>query len=216
MPHHRRTLGRAVLGPIVGLLLASSPAALADDVAPSAPPPADETWTEEEEAAPEAVVLKFVPSRFAYDGGVQLSYGFNPQFLGSPAWVGFGGRFAWGRTWTDHRLGFGAAISFEGPLGIQWTNVLELGVQWDYVHPKGLYLGASLGPALMLNADLKASSGYDLSFDAAPFVAFRIGWSQRFSLVARRFYIAVEPRLRIVDGQPAFLAALVFGSGRGI
>lgn len=170
---------------------------------------------EEEEEAPEAVELDFVPSRFSLDGGIHISYGFLPQFAGAPAWVGFGGRFAWGRNWTNHRVGLGVQLSLEGPIGVEWANTIEVGAQWDWVSPKGLYLGATLGPALYINASQRQTNGYDVSVDPGAYLAARIGWSQRFSLIARRFYLAIEPRFRMIGARPSFVAALVFGSGRG-
>jgi len=169
----------------------------------------------EEEQAPAAVVLQHVPARFSVDGGIHVSYGFLPQFVGNPAWVGFGGRVAWGRNWGDHRVGFNAQLALEGPIGIEWTNNLEVGVMWDWVNPKGLYLAAGIGPALFVNAEQRDTSGYDVTVDPGAYAAMRIGWSQRFSLVARRFYVALEPKFRMIGARPAFVASIVFGSGRG-
>lgn len=194
------------LWPIVAATaLCAAPARAAD--------PSDGAF--EDEPPPAPVVLRHVPSRFSIDGGLSFSYGMLPQFLGAPAWLGIGGRFAGGRTYGDHRLAGSMSISLEGPIAVQWSTVFEPALAWDWASPKGVLVGASIGPSLLLNADLRDTQGYDLTFDAAPHIALRVGWSQRFSLVARRFYVAVEPKLRIVNGQPAFVAALVIGTGRG-
>ena len=55
----------------------------------------------------------------------------------------------------------------------------------------------------------------DLSFDAAPMAAFRIGYSQPWSLVARRFFVAVEPKIRVIDGRVNVIGAIVIGTGMG-
>lgn len=177
-------------------------------------PPAAAQGLADLEAPPPPVELQFVPARFSYDGGLRISYGTLPQF-GNVAWVGLGGQFAWGRNWTDHRLGVGVSISFEGPVGVEWATHFDPGIQWDWAAPSGLYLGATVGPGIALNAAIRQESGYDVTVDFAPFLAARIGWSQRFSLIARRFHLAIEPKVRLIQGQPGFAASLIFGAGRG-
>lgn len=217
---HAHPLWTTTLRSVVAVgALAASPLSLADDAPPPATTQADEEAPPppifDDEAPPPAVVLRHVPANYSWDIGVHASYGMRAQFPGAQPWLGLGARGAWGKNFGDHRLGLGVAFAFEGEYAVLWSNIFTPSIQWDLVTPKGLYVGANLGPALYLNATLGGGFGYDLSFDAAPEIAARIGWSQRFSLVAKRFYVAVEPKLRIVDGKPSFLGAIVIGSGKG-
>ncbi len=170
----------------------------------------------DDEAPPEPVVLKHIPPRFSWDFALQASYTMLAQFDNAPPWMGIGFRASWGKHFSNHRIGAGLTISLEGPIAVQWGNNFEPHVTWDFVSDKGLLLGASLGPDLILNADLGATSTIQTSFNVAPFVSARIGFSQPFSLVARRFFVAVEPKLRMIDGTvPSFGGAIMIGSGMG-
>ncbi|MCB9664692.1 MAG: hypothetical protein H6732_11310 [Alphaproteobacteria bacterium] len=168
-----------------------------------------------EEAPPPPVVLRAIPPRFSWDVGLQVSYGMLEQFDAAAPWMGFGFRAGWGRHFGNHRVGAGGIVSIEGQVGVEWANVLEPYAAWDTIVGKGLYLGASIGPMLSLNVDTQDRGKTTVSFDAAPFVAFRIGYSGAFSVVAKRFWVAVEPKLRIIDGRPSFVGAVVLGTGAG-
>lgn len=197
---------------LMGVATAFAVPALAEDTVAADAPPAPIV---EEEAPPPAIVLRYVPANFAWDVGVHASYGQRVQFKGEPPWLGIGARFGWGKMIGDHRVGFGFAFSAEGEPAVKWSNIFTPSFQWDLVTPKGFLIGANVGPALLVNVELSGGFGYNTSVDGAPEVALRLGWSQRFSLIAKRFYVAVEPKLRIVDGKPEFLGAIVLGSGKG-
>lgn len=169
----------------------------------------------DEEEPPPAIVLRFVPANHAWDVGIHASYGMRVQFPGEPPWLGIGARVAWGKMYGDHRVGFGFTFAAEGEPAVKWSNIFTPSFQWDLVTPKGFLIGANLGPALMVDVQLTGGYGYDTSVGIAPELAVHLGWSQRFSLIAKRFYVALEPKLRIVDGKPEFVGALVLGSGKG-
>jgi hypothetical protein len=168
-----------------------------------------------EEAPPPAIVLRYVPANYAWDVGIHASYGQRVQFQGEPPWLGIGARFGWGKMIGEHRVGLGFAFSAEGEPAVKWSNIFTPSFQWDYVTAKGFMVGANVGPALLVNVELSGGYGYDTTLDGAPELAVRLGWSQRFSLIAKRFYVAVEPKLRIVDGKPEFVGGIVLGSGKG-
>lgn len=170
---------------------------------------------EDDEPPPPPVVLRQVPPRFSWEMAFQVSYGMVPEFEGSPPWAGFGLRGAWGRHWGNHRVGVGAGITFEGPVGVQWANVLEPVATYDWVYPKGAILGLSAGPSLVLAVDTHDRIRATTLFGAGFQVSGRVGYSQPFSLVARRFFVAAEPKLRWVDGNVSGLVSIVLGSGRG-
>lgn len=187
----------------LGLALVSLPAAAA------------QTAETETEAAPPPVVLRTIPPRFSWDIALQVSYGMLEQFDAAAPWVGFGARGGWGRHFGSHRVGVGSSLSLEGPIGGQWANILEPYVSWDTVIGKGLYLGASAGPMLSVNVDTLTRGKTTVSFDAAPYASFRLGYSNAFSTATKRFWVCVEPKLRIIDGRPSFVGALLIGTGSG-
>ena len=173
----------------------------------------------DEEAPPPPVVLRVIPPRFSWDAGFQASFGMMTQFQDAPPWLGLGFRGGWGRNFGGHRVGAGVSVSFEGPIAVQWSNNLEPHFLWDFVDTqgkgKGLMIGASVGPALIMNADIGKTRKTDLTYDIAPMAAVRIGYSQPWSLIAKRFWVAVEPKVRLIDGKISALGAIVIGSGRG-
>jgi len=182
------------------VLLALSATALAQD---------------DEEPPPPPIVVKHIPPRFSWEIAINPSYGMLPQFVDTPAWVGIGLRGGWGKHYGPHRLGAGLSFTFEGPLAVEWSNNFEPMMMYDWIHKSGLWLGASLGPTLMLNSQAATNRKLETTFLAAPFAAFRIGFSRPWSLLFKRFFIGIEPKLRVVNGQPAGIVSLVIGSGTG-
>jgi hypothetical protein len=170
---------------------------------------------DKDEAPPPPVVLKHIPPRFSWNIALHPSYGMLPQFAEAPTWMGLGVRGEWGKHFGSHRLGPGLAISLEGPLGVEWSTNFEPLAVWDYVSPKGLWVGASGGVDLILNATLGGGSQVTTSFDLSPSAAVRLGFSQQWSMIARRFFFGVEGKFRYIDGTPAFIGAIVIGSGMG-
>ncbi len=193
-------MGLALLSPVA---LAQTPVEGAAESQAAAEP--------EELSAP---VLRDIPPRYSWDVGLTVSYGMLPQFE-SRGWAGFGVRGTWGKNFGRHRIGPTLGVALEGQIALQWTNNFEPGVAWDFVHEKKLWLGATLGLDLALHVD--GAGTYDplVSFEPAPALGFRIGFSQPFSLVRSRFFVAIEPKIRIMGGQPQVLGVIVIGSGKG-
>jgi hypothetical protein len=203
---------------LLALLIAAAPV-------PSlaAEPPAEE----EEEAPPPPVILKIIPPRYSLEGGLTAGYGMLPQFSQQPHWLYIGGRFGWGKHFGAHRLGTGLSFTMEGAVTVEWSNVFDPQIMYDHVDKKGLWVGASLGPSLMINSSIRGETRIRNSFDVGPMAAFRIGYSQQWSMSSRRFFVGIEPKFRVVDNLPtsaddditlnlpAFSAMIVIGSGSG-
>lgn len=171
----------------------------------------------DDEEAPPPVVLRHIPPRFSWEFGISVGYGMLTQFPEAPSGIGFGLRAGWGKHFGAHRVGAGLSITFEGAIPVQWSNNFEPAFVWDFIVPdtKGLFLGLSAGPDLILNVDSGATRNLETDFTAAPSLAFRIGYSQPWSLVARRFWVVVEPKVRIINGNVNVIGAIVLGSGNG-
>jgi hypothetical protein len=98
-----------------------------------------------------------------------------------------------------------------------WSNIVEAGFAWDHVTQKGFWVGASVGPSLMIHANLarQASIAYGITPRASGYVSGRIGWSETYSAIGRRLFVGVEPRVRLVEGLPEVSFGLMIGSGAG-
>lgn len=157
-----------------------------------------------------------IPPRFSYEFAFQATYG-SMRHLNDAAspWIGFGVRGGWGKNFGLHRVGIIASITIEGEVLAQWSNVFEPAAAWDYVHSKGLWLGASLGTAMMANVDMAQTNFATTTLQAGPMAGVRLGYSQSWTRVGRRFFIGAEPKVRLLDGQPAWSVALVLGLGSG-
>ena len=170
--------------------------------------PEDDLWAQ----------LENLPPRLSYEAGVAVSYSDITYWRGNTGpWMGFGLRGGMG--WhvgqlKAHRFGPGLHVGLEGPAPEYFTGAIEPTVAWDYVKG-GVYVGAAVGPALLAHSRLTLV-GQETTWGLSPMVSARIGWSQPWSRVTRRMYLVLEPKLRWVDENPNFGAALVIGSGRGI
>lgn len=195
-PDSEVTLVRTLL-PLAALLLASP--AVAQEAAPMT------AWE----------ALEELPPRSAWELGLHMSFGRIAYWWEeTPAWVGFGIRGGWGRVFSDsNRLGFGVAANLEGPVPLYYSASLEPQVTWDRVRG-GLQLGASVGPSLMLHTILE-HSGSKSVFAVSPMAAVRVGYSESWSRIGRRFFALLEPKIRWVDGRADYSVALVVGSGAG-
>ncbi len=184
-------------------------------VMPTALQPLDPATADE--PPPPPVVLKNIPPRFSWDMALMPSFGMQPQFVDTPPWLGLGFRASWGKHFKAHRVGAGFGFSIEGALSVQWSNNFEPQAMWDFVSKKHLWVGASLGLDLQLNVDIPpgSSRGVRYGFVPAPMAGFRIGYSQYWSLISRRFFVGVEPRLRMIGDLPAAGVAIMIGSGVG-
>jgi hypothetical protein len=169
----------------------------------------------EEEEVLQAPVLKRLPPRVSWEVALYPSVVTLPQFVDAPVWLGLGIRGSAGKHFGDHRVGGGFGFSAEGQISIQWSNNFEPQAMWDYVSDKGVWAGASLGVDLILNADIPpgSSRGLRYSFDPAPMVGFRFGYSQPWGIGMRRFFVGLEPKLRIIDGAPGVAVSILIGSG---
>jgi hypothetical protein len=161
--------------------------------------------------------LDQIPPAVTAEMGVRVGYGEVAAFKGQiPPWIGFGlhGGMGWhvGQT-RHHRFGPALDLSVEGPFPEFYSVTLQPSAAWDHVDHH-LLVGASLGLLLGYNSHLLIV-GNDTSFAVGPALSARIGWSQRWSRVMRRMYVAAEPRVRLVGGKPAVDVSVVVGSGRG-
>jgi hypothetical protein len=184
---------------------------------PTAPPTAAPSATQEEEPPPPPVVLKVIPPRASWEMALMPSFSQQPQFIDAPAWLGLGFRVGGGKHFRNHRIGGGLGVSFEGAITVQWSNNFEPQAMWDFVGKKNLWLGASAGVDLMLNVDLPpgAARGLRTTFVPAPMASFRLGYSQPYAVGIRRFFVGIEPRIRVIGDTPALGAAISIGSGVG-
>ena len=196
-----------MLRPIIVLaaLLSAAPAAAQDDggtlSASDLPPPSFE--------------VQRLPPTISYEFAMHFSFGtvtYWREFV--DAWIGFGGRFAYGKHIGEHRLGGSLTAVAEGPLGVHTSLALEPHATWDWISPGGVQLGVGAGPAAMYHFRNDIVTP-ERSVTFNPSAAVRIGWSQSWTRVGRRLFIVAEPKLRIVDGEPNPLVALVVGSGNG-
>ncbi len=176
----------------------------------------------DEEAPPPPVVLERIPPRFSWEFGVHASYGMIPTFADDVpfGWVGIGIRGGWGKNFQQHRIGPGLMVAIEGPIPVHWSIAIEPAVNYDYISLKGFAFGVSVSPALLVNTG-NVINKLETTPNFAPTLAARVGYSQTWSRVGRRFFIYVEPKLRYVTGQEDMrnainpLVAIVIGSGRG-
>lgn len=217
-------------GVLTASLLAWAPVALAQDDVEDEPPPVIqiEPPSTPKEATPlppppppeddlpiPTLTIDRVPPNTSFEFAVQVSYGSVAYFQDAvPPWIGFGFRGGWGKNLGVHRLGVGGTFTAEGDFGVHTLLALEPTATWDFVSPGGLLLGAGAGPALMYtnrNATVETVS----SFEIAPSVVARIGWSQTWSRVGRRLFIFVEPKLRFTGESYTPLVAVAVGSGAG-
>ncbi len=197
---------------MVGLYGAWLGVALAAE--PTVPAPSDK---------PEATedlwqLLENMPPRASWDLAAAIGFTEITHFRDQVTpWIGFGFRAGWGKhlgELRNHRLGVGFSVSVEGPLPEYFTLAIEPSATWDYVHPKGLALGASLGPAILAHSHM-ALTKQEWTPGVAPSAAVRIGWSKPFSRVLRRLFVTVEPKVRWMDGRINPGVYVVVGTGSG-
>jgi len=199
----------------IGVVLALAPLSLARAAEEEAPLPANEA---ENEIAPMTAwdVLEQMPPRASYEVGLVMSFGTIAYFADdTPPWVGFGVHAGGGRVFSDqHRLGAALGVQLEGPVPLYYSASVEPQATWDYIAGKRLQVGASVGPALMLHSELE-TIGSKNKFTINPMVAFRVGYSEGWSRVGRRFFALLQPKLRWIDARPDFSVGLIVGSGNG-
>lgn len=159
--------------------------------------------------------LEQIPPRHAYEAGVHMSFGSIGYWRSvTPPWVGFGIRGMWGRVYRDgNRLGAGLGLNVEGPLPLYFSLSAEPQIAWDRVS-RGLLLGASVGPSVLWHSTLEIQ-GAKHAFGVAPMAAVRIGYSEPWSKVGRRFYAVLEPKFRWIRGGGDYSVAIIVGSGAG-
>lgn len=164
---------------------------------------------------PPSFEVQRLPPDVSYEFAMHFSFGtvtYWQEFV--DAWIGFGGRFAYGKHIGEHRLGGSLTAVAEGPLGVHTSLALEPHATWDWISPQGLQLGAGVGPAGMFHIRNDVVIP-ERAFTVNPSAAVRIGWSQSWTRVGRRLFLVAEPKLRWINGDPNPLIALVVGSGNG-
>ncbi len=158
------------------------------------------------------------PPDYSYEIGLHLGYGEITYWKQEiPPWVSFGLRVGWGWNFTEtyaHRLGITTLFFGEGPMPIHMSLGIDPQLSWDWISDSGLWIGAGVGGALMLNS--KAVSAIpETSVSVGPSGSVRLGLSQTWSRVGRRLFVGVEPRVRYTNRNLGYSASLVVGSGRG-
>lgn len=161
------------------------------------------------------VRLDRVPPTYSYDLGVQFGMGEVTWWREDiPIWANIGLFGVWGRHLRNgDRMGFGLAAIAEGDIPLHTTLALEPTARWDRVTGK-VALGLSVGAALMYHSADKPT-GLETATSAAPLIAARLGWSQPFTRVGRRFFVVAEPKLRYMVGRLSPSIAVSIGSGHG-
>jgi hypothetical protein len=186
-------------------------------------PAAAETGLDPELPIP-TMEIDRLPPRSSYELAVQFGFGDIAYWREEvPPWIDIGVRGGWGRNFGQHRIGGELVGDVEGPFGVHMTLAAEPRLAWDYISglQKGALLGFSVGPAFMFHAKAVPALPDETAFTVAPTVAARIGFSQGWSRVGRRFFFALEPRLRYSptgdsEDQPFSPSVnLLIGSGRG-
>jgi hypothetical protein len=159
------------------------------------------------------VELKRIPPRFSWEAGAQLGFGEIGYWRNDIGWWGaLGFQGAWGRNFGLHRIGLGVAIVIEGPAPIYMSLGLLPTVRWDWIHNSGLYLGAGAGPTFYWHY---SQADKEHALRMSPSASFRIGWSQGWTRVGKRLFLAVEPKISWIRGGISPMFSLVIGSGRG-
>ena len=193
--------------------LALPPLAPADAPSPIAalpPPPPPE-----DDLPIPTLTIDRIPPNTSYEFAIQVSYGTVAYFREDvPPWVGFGVRGGWGKNFGVHRLGVAGTLAAEGDVGVHTQLSLEPAAAWDIVARPGFLLGASVGPAVVWTAENSTIEG-QYSFELAPSLAARIGWSQTWSRVGRRLFVFAEPKVRFARGKASPVVAVAIGSGGG-
>ena len=202
-------------------LLLGAPVAFGQESADDEEAPPPTTISRQVPAPPEeelpipTLTIDRVPPNTSMEFAVQVSYGSVAYFQDAvPAWIGFGVRGGWGKNFGLHRVGVAGTFTAEGDLGVHTLLALEPSVNWDFVSPQGVALGFGAGPALMYT-NRNATTNTETSFEFAPSVAARVGWSQTWSRVGRRLFIYLEPKVRFTPEGITPLVALAVGSGVG-
>ncbi len=159
-------------------------------------------------------VERFPPS-VSYEFGMHFSLGtlsYWEDYL--PGWIGFGARFGAGKHFGNHRIGGLLTGVVEGPIGVYTSFAAEPHVTWDHVGNNNIQVGFGAGPALMYHVRADTIVG-ERAVTVNPSVAARFGWSQTWTKVGRRMYLLAEPKVRMINGTPNVVGALVVGSGGG-
>lgn len=155
---------------------------------------------------------------FSWEIGVHMGFGEVTYWMQEiPPWVSFGVRAGWGRNLPSnhhHRLGVTALFFAEGPMPIHMTLGVDPQFSWDVVTESGLWMGAGVGAAVMFHSKDVGNQTVTAS-SLGPSASARLGWSQTWSRVGRRFFIGAEPRIRVTNGNVGWSASVVLGSGKG-
>ncbi|MBN2798559.1 MAG: hypothetical protein JXX28_05370 [Deltaproteobacteria bacterium] len=158
--------------------------------------------------------LAVVPPTVSYEWGLLVSYGTIPHFYPEAwAWPGLGLRGGGGYHVGASRFGGSIGAAVEGEVPVYYNLVLSPQLTWDHLGGR-LQLGASLGTDMLLHG-AKGLQDDSYAFTPAPAAALRIGWSEPWSVLSRRMFILVEPRVRWADGAIMPTGAVLIGSGRG-
>ena len=166
--------------------------------------------------------LKRLPPSRSWDFAFMTGYGDIPYWrLETPPALSFGFRASSGwhlKNQPSQRIGWSIATGLDGPVPINFAWTVEPALAWDVVNTPALF-GISLGPAISYNAAMGISRWED-ALTAGGSVAVRLGYSEPYSRVGRRFFVFVEPKLRLLPGPDERLVGspifhFVVGSGLG-
>ncbi|MCO4745671.1 MAG: hypothetical protein KC912_12840 [Proteobacteria bacterium] len=161
--------------------------------------------------------LKKLPPRVSWEFALSTGYGDVPYWRDeAQAWMTMGGRFSMGRHLEKtpaQRFGGSLSTTLEGAVPHNFAWVIEPAVTWDTILAP-LQVGVSVGPAFSFNAANRLV-GWDTKMIAGPSAALRIGYSENWSRVGRRFHVLFEPKIRYQANLLSPTFSIVIGSGMG-
>lgn len=157
--------------------------------------------------------LPEIPPSQSYEWGLQVSYGSIPHFYPEAwAWPGLGLRASGGWHLGQHRLGGAIGAAVEGEVPVYYNLVASPQLTWD-TQVGTTQFGASLGADLLTQGAMGLQDN-EWAFTTAPAVALRIGYSEPWSVISRRMFVILEPRVRFIGDKYYPTASIQIGSGR--
>jgi hypothetical protein len=159
--------------------------------------------------------LESMPPRYSYDLSLHAIFGQIPHYTDlAPWWPGVGIRAVWGPNFGNARVSIGGLLSAEGPVPEFYVIGIEPQVGIDSISGK-LQIGASAGVGAHYYGRAAVTGLYESAWGVSPGVMARVGYSDAWSRMGRRFFVFLEPKVRLTGSTISSSFALVVGSGRG-